>query len=348
MEVSLEKIKVLSTAYILFNVVAHYSVSVCVTFPAFLGDLGYDVSSAHLSSPLFWVYLVFATFSAFNVIYNLRATVAKSKHSKVTERRQTSTQAIHSPSHSHSFTGVSGHSLQLNLTKLRHKREHEQQQRSSPNYWCDACGTEKPPRAHHCKICDVCILRRDHHCYVLGECIGLENQGHFILFLLHASSSLCFSSVLLFVYVSRAYLADASFFDVVVGQYYLFPLNLFRWLVWRDFSLGVVPFSLFLAASLLNAVVCGAYGVLQLFLVVQDLTWYEFRTNGRNRGKFWSSFFGRQKVEMNLGSSVSENTERQVGNRGLKKCFGKRWLLVPLFPFLLRSASDRHTRVKVV
>lgn len=30
--------------------------------------------------------------------------------------------------------------------------------------WCAACGVLRPPRAGHCRICGVCVLRLDHHC----------------------------------------------------------------------------------------------------------------------------------------------------------------------------------------
>ena len=46
---------------------------------------------------------------------------------------------------------------------------------------CFVCQGEplKPPRAHHCKICDRCCMKMDHHCYWLGNCIGLNNQKFF-------------------------------------------------------------------------------------------------------------------------------------------------------------------------
>lgn len=29
---------------------------------------------------------------------------------------------------------------------------------------CTRCETYRPPRAHHCRICQRCIRRMDHHC----------------------------------------------------------------------------------------------------------------------------------------------------------------------------------------
>ena len=30
--------------------------------------------------------------------------------------------------------------------------------------WCPVCRVVRPPRAGHCRICGVCVLRLDHHC----------------------------------------------------------------------------------------------------------------------------------------------------------------------------------------
>ena len=46
------------------------------------------------------------------------------------------------------------------------------------------CHHHRPPRCHHCPVCDICILKRNHHCFFTGACIGLGNQKNFILFLL--------------------------------------------------------------------------------------------------------------------------------------------------------------------
>ncbi|KAJ3322849.1 Palmitoyltransferase [Boothiomyces sp. JEL0866] len=49
--------------------------------------------------------------------------------------------------------------------------------------WCKDCLAYKPPRAHHCSVCNKCILRMDHHCPWLNNCIGHKNHPHFLRFL---------------------------------------------------------------------------------------------------------------------------------------------------------------------
>lgn len=48
--------------------------------------------------------------------------------------------------------------------------------------YCQPCGIIKPPRAHHCRTCDKCVLRFDHHCPWIGQCVGAQNQKFFFVF----------------------------------------------------------------------------------------------------------------------------------------------------------------------
>ncbi|KAI9094610.1 DHHC palmitoyltransferase-domain-containing protein [Phlyctochytrium arcticum] len=48
--------------------------------------------------------------------------------------------------------------------------------------WCKTCMVFKPPRSHHCSVCNRCVLKMDHHCPWLNNCIGHENQAYFLRF----------------------------------------------------------------------------------------------------------------------------------------------------------------------
>jgi palmitoyltransferase len=56
---------------------------------------------------------------------------------------------------------------------------------------CKKCGV-RPERAHHCNVCDVCVLRMDHHCPWINNCVGLGNHKVFLLLAIYAcAASVC-------------------------------------------------------------------------------------------------------------------------------------------------------------
>ena len=38
--------------------------------------------------------------------------------------------------------------------------------------YCNRCKAFKPPRSHHCSICNRCIIKMDHHCPWVNNCVG--------------------------------------------------------------------------------------------------------------------------------------------------------------------------------
>mmetsp|Transcript_103426 Transcript_103426/g.163186 ORF Transcript_103426/g.163186 Transcript_103426/m.163186 type:complete len:288 (-) Transcript_103426:12-875(-) len=60
---------------------------------------------------------------------------------------------------------------------------------------CTKCKAPKPPRAHHCSICQRCIQRMDHHCPWVNNCVGARNQKHFVLYLLYVQLQ-CYMAII--------------------------------------------------------------------------------------------------------------------------------------------------------
>ena len=85
-------------------------------------------------------------------------------------------------------------------------------------YWswkpCLICNTQRPPRTHHCPICQKCVLKRDHHCFFTGTCIGLNNQRHFVVFTFWASLGTLYSLVQSCVYLFAEFLPKNTFWDL--------------------------------------------------------------------------------------------------------------------------------------
>jgi len=46
--------------------------------------------------------------------------------------------------------------------------------------YCERCMIHRPPRTHHCRVCDVCVLKRDHHCWFAGGCVGHANHRYYV------------------------------------------------------------------------------------------------------------------------------------------------------------------------
>jgi len=71
--------------------------------------------------------------------------------------------------------------------------------------FCQKCNVPKPERAHHCRVCDRCVLKMDHHCPWINNCVGHKNHKYFLLFLIYATLGISYLLVLIVI----------SFFDAL-------------------------------------------------------------------------------------------------------------------------------------
>ena len=60
---------------------------------------------------------------------------------------------------------------------------------------CRKCKGPKPLRAHHCSVCNRCVLKMDHHCPWIMSCVGLKNHRYFVLFLVYLTLGCTFLSI---------------------------------------------------------------------------------------------------------------------------------------------------------
>lgn len=61
---------------------------------------------------------------------------------------------------------------------------------------CRKCGGPKPPRTHHCHVCNACVLKMDHHCPWLNNCVGWRNYPYFVRLLVYMWAGCTFAAVL--------------------------------------------------------------------------------------------------------------------------------------------------------
>mmetsp|Transcript_28736 Transcript_28736/g.61867 ORF Transcript_28736/g.61867 Transcript_28736/m.61867 type:complete len:428 (-) Transcript_28736:2573-3856(-) len=69
---------------------------------------------------------------------------------------------------------------------------------SSEETFCNKCKIRRPPRCHHCSICNRCILQFDHHCVWLNNCVGYNNYRAFLLTLFYLSLGCCYGWFMLY------------------------------------------------------------------------------------------------------------------------------------------------------
>jgi len=56
-----------------------------------------------------------------------------------------------------------------------------------PSKFCKSCNIWRPPRAHHCRVCDGCVETQDHHCVWLNNCVGRRNYRYFYTYIASAT-----------------------------------------------------------------------------------------------------------------------------------------------------------------
>jgi len=89
-------------------------------------------------------------------------------------------------------TSISGEQIELKVQSLNPdeslEREADEENFKSTEYGfktCGKCAFPKPPRAHHCTVCNRCVLKMDHHCPWINNCVGFYNHRYFLLMLFY-------------------------------------------------------------------------------------------------------------------------------------------------------------------
>jgi len=154
-----------------------------------------------------------------------------------------------------------------------------------PRGWdfCVECHHHRPPRCHHCPVCDICILKRNHHCYFTGACIGLGNQKNFILFLFWDILGIIYALYHITPLLSKFYIPLNGSLKSIVG-YFMPPFYIFLPLF--GYTSWVGTFFMFLVVFLLaGCLVSGSLLINQIKLIVLNMTDYEAANQIKNYSK---------------------------------------------------------------
>jgi palmitoyltransferase len=175
---------------------------------------------------------------------------------------------------------------------------------------CSTCSVAQPPRSHHCKVCNRCVLKLDHHCYFTACCVGFYNQRYFVVFTFYAAVSCAVGSLLIIVYLTHTGLSVQSWLDLF---HYCPAVGLIEWLIGR-MSTAHLLLTTQLTMALLSSGASLQFFIWQMYTIVHGQTTYEAK-HGVNRYR--------------RDSSTGSN---------LREVFGPFWLINFLWP--LRTLPD--------
>jgi palmitoyltransferase len=181
--------------------------------------------------------------------------------------------------------------------------------------YCERCMARQPPRSHHCRVCDVCVLRRDHHCWFAGCCVGHANQRFYVC-------------AIVFMLVAAVY------------------SNIFHWQFVVDRLGHLGSFGMPLCIALPH--VCAVFGFLSLYeFLVATLTFLALFVMA-----MLASLVVIQLVQISHGQT---RYERKIGtemyNNGLEQnvraVFGERWYVAWLLPWIRSPLPENGVAFKV-
>ncbi|XP_072936743.1 probable palmitoyltransferase ZDHHC24 [Epargyreus clarus] len=167
---------------------------------------------------------------------------------------------------------------------------------------CPSCECLRPPRAWHCNICNICILKRDHHCTFFACCVGYFNHRYFILFTLYIFLSMLYS-----FYYNIKFLAQfVTWNHGLVLVKFVFPL--------ASFVVDFCTESLYVFLVVINVVVGAFSGFLFLY-------------------HFNNILKGRVTPERKL--CEKEHLYNKGWHSNIVEVFGARWYLTWISPFIV-------------
>lgn len=164
--------------------------------------------------------------------------------------------------------------------------------------YCDKCQKNRPERSHHCRSCNICILKMDHHCPWISNCVGANNQKTFYLMLFYSliGCVLSFIFTLGDCYVLMTKKAQYN------SEYYSYPLY---YKIFFDLTYGSPAISCFFSAMMGLAIIILLivqipnirYGMTSIEFIVYDSDYSKCPYYSDNFCGHFVSLFGQHIYE---------------------------------------------------
>lgn len=137
---------------------------------------------------------------------------------------------------------------------------------------------QKPRNSHFCKICQSYIPYKDHHCPFTGNCIGLNNYSYFFLWLFYSMIGLGYGISVFLMYFGECFFLAWKVIGAIEGDKVEG--------VCRDLE----PFGEVLLPSMGGCVTITLMFLIQVFMLLADVSTYELLKNWRGIRIDWRNF----------------------------------------------------------
>jgi len=181
--------------------------------------------------------------------------------------------------------------------------------------YCERCLSHRPPRTHHCRVCDICVLKRDHHCWFGGCCVGHANHRYYFCAISYMFMAAIYSNFYHFSFMTDRlhHLGQYGIpFCVILPHF----CALFGYLSFYQFLVAVLSFI--------------GFFLLVIFLWLISIQVVQIAT-------------GQTRYERKRGDHMYNNGPME----NIRAVFGERWYIAWLCPWISSSLPENGASFRV-